>query len=81
MAQFSQIVLDYLRHYQPRKYNELRQQRQLRPVMETLVDALYEETARAFAHLEEAHPDQSEDLLMFFAEEQAVEAVLPHPHA
>ncbi len=77
MGQFQQIVLDYLEHYEPERFEHLKQTRVLRAHLSELVDQLYSETDRAFQQLRERHPDRSHEQLRLYAERLAIAAVLP----
>ncbi len=77
MAQFQQMVLDYLEHYQPEQYEALKQERRLRAHMDDLVDELYLATEAFRVTLTGQYPDRSEEQLSLEAELLAVEAILP----
>ena len=79
MAQFQQIVLDYLEHYKPTEYQRLVEQRELREAMDRLVERLYGEAERVMAHLREAHPGASEEERRIEAERVAIATILPFP--
>lgn len=77
MAEFQQIALDYLEHYQPSTFEALKRVRGLLPHVEALVERLYSETERVQSALAEQYPERSADLIRLEAEEIAIAAVLP----
>lgn len=81
MANFQQMVLDYLEHYQPDEFATLKAQRRLRSRLNELVDRLYREEERELSLLTERYPDEDEELLVLCAERQAIESVLPIPES
>ena len=80
MAQFQQIVLDYLEHYQPDEYRRLVKRRELEAAMDALVDQLYEETEAALKRYRATDPDGSLEMLRLQAENIAIATVLPMSH-
>ncbi len=79
MAQFQPIILEYLEHYQPETFRELCASKQLRAYLQALVERLYIETDSAAETLRPLNLDMSEDQLQHYAEQMAIEAVLPMP--
>ncbi len=77
MAQFQQVVLDYLEHYKPEEYEALKAERRLLERMNELVEQLYGERDRELQVLKANNPDKSDDQLTLFAEQLAIATVLP----
>ncbi len=79
MAQFQQVVLDYLEHYKPEEYKALKEARRLREHMDELVGILYDETERELRLLKAEYPDKPEGQLRIVAEQMAIASVIPFP--
>lgn len=79
MAQFQQIVIDYLESYQPEQYEALKSEHRLRERIEELVDVLYDERDRELRTLKAENPDKGDEQLTLFAEQMAIATVLPLP--
>ncbi len=79
MAQFQQVVLDYLEHYNPEEFEALKAERRLCERMHELVEQLYSETERELRVLKAEYPDKPEEQLVAFAEQIAIATVAPLP--
>ena len=79
MSQFYTTVLNYIEHYQPKRFERLKRERRLAEVVDGLVGELYEESDRAYAQLSGYHADISEAQRRLTAERIAIATVLPMP--
>lgn len=79
MAQFQQIALEYLEHYQPATYQELCASRGLRDHLQTLVERLCADADSAVEQLRPLNLEMSDEQLRHYAEQMAIDAVLPIP--
>lgn len=79
MAHYQHMVLEYWQQHAPEHYATLKRQRSVKDELERVVALLYDETERELADLRERFPDQSREELRVYAEEIAIDAILPAP--
>ena len=77
MAQFYQIVDDYLEEYQTDKAAELREVGRYRTYVDHVVAQLYSETERVYGLLKVEYPEKGEEQLRLYAEGMAIAHILP----
>ena len=79
MAQFQQMVLDYLEQYEPGRYEQLKNQRRLLSSVKALAECMYEETDRIKTRLKATETELSEEQIRIEAEALAAAQFLPLP--